>query len=109
MHSFLELLALFRCHAFPTLFHAVLPVVAATTTMAMKAAKENLAENQQADCLPEGNHVPSEDRRNQHVPQAFDNKAKRDAYDCDEENDFDSFEKLILMHGLAPYCFPKFS
>jgi hypothetical protein len=67
-HTPNELLAIFRGHPPPVLSH-VRPKSAAMIAVPAKAPKENAAEHQQPEPLPEGNHGPSEKRRQQPVPQ----------------------------------------
>src|SRR5579871_179886 len=75
-HALLKLLALVGSHVLPAFFHAVLPVPAVASAVPMEAAKENFAENDKADCLPERDHVPAEDLWDQGIPQSFDNEAE---------------------------------
>jgi hypothetical protein len=82
----------------PAIFDLLPPAITASTAMAMEAAKENLAEQKQAERLPESDCVPSEDRRHQNIPQALHDEAKYDAADDDEECDSNSFEYWMTMH-----------
>jgi hypothetical protein len=43
--------------------------------MSAQAPEENPAESQQSESLPEGNHLPSEDRRQEPIPQKHDHLA----------------------------------
>ena len=69
-----EFFALFRRHLFPSFSHAVPPVHSAS---AAEAAKENLAQQQDANRLPEVNRMPSDDRGNKPVPQVLHNDNQR--------------------------------
>jgi hypothetical protein len=73
--------------------------------MAMETSKENFAEQKKAESLPERNDVPSEDGRNQNIPQAFDDKAEHNARGNDEKRDPYSFKHSMRTHGQTPYFF----
>jgi len=75
----------------------------------MEAAKENFAEQQKANALPEGDCVPSKDRGYQDVPQTLDHKAEDGCPDDDKDRDSYSFKYWMMMHVLTPYFFPKSS
>src|ERR1700735_5225532 len=74
--------AFFGGHLLPPLGHS--PAAVGTMRAAhTKAAEQNPAESQQADSLPEGNLAPSEQRRQQPVPQMH----HECAADHDEKSD----------------------
>src|SRR5215471_7168552 len=70
-----ELLALFRRHLPPALHHAATPVGPGSPATS-KAAEENLAEDQDADGLPERDPMPAEKRRHEPIPEAHDDEAE---------------------------------
>jgi hypothetical protein len=86
-HSPAEFFPLFGSHLFPAFRHAAAPVLAAASATAMEAAKQDLAQQQQADCLPERDRVPSEDIGDQRIPQALHQKTEycyRSGNNCDD-------------------------
>src|SRR5713226_2452221 len=67
-----ELLALLGGHALPALVHALFdspPHIGARRAMAGPSAKEDAAQRQQSQRLPEGDLAPAEERRQQPIPQ----------------------------------------
>src|SRR5580658_5327436 len=67
-----EFFAFLGSHLFPALVHALFdsaPAFGAMRPAKTMASKENAAESQQSESLPEGNLVPSEERRRQPVPE----------------------------------------
>src|ERR1700689_5851695 len=68
-----EFFALLRRHLFPAFPHATRAVTAAATR-SVESAEENLAEDDQAHCLPVADRFPAEDRRHQPVPQVLDHE-----------------------------------
>jgi hypothetical protein len=81
----------------------LLPAVTASAAVAMEAAEENFAEQQQTERLPEGNRVPPKDWRDKNVPQASHDKAEHKDSSGDAECDFYCFRCVI--HNLTPYFF----
>src|ERR1039458_9484534 len=73
-HILAELLALLGRHPFPALGHWP-PPFGAIMAVTTKASEEHPAENQQSESLPEGNLPPSEQHRQQPVPQMHDHFA----------------------------------
>jgi hypothetical protein len=69
-HALAEALALFRRHVLPATGHAIAEMGA----MAAKAvaAKQDAAERQQSEGLPEGKHPPAEQHGHEPVPQVHD-------------------------------------
>jgi hypothetical protein len=69
-HALAEALTLFRRHVLPAFSHAIAEMGA----MAAKAvaAKQDAAERQQSEGLPEGKHPPAEQHGHEPVPQAHD-------------------------------------
>src|SRR5690349_7913848 len=74
-HALAEAITLFGRHLFPSLSHAVAPERGAPPGVAMKAAKEQLGEQQQAQCLPESERAQTEDLWHQSIPQFHDHEA----------------------------------
>src|SRR6266699_397745 len=75
-----ELLALLRRHPLPAFGHSP-PKIGAMKATTANASEQNPAENQQSDSLPEGNLPPSEQHRQQPVPQMH----HQFAANCDED------------------------
>src|SRR5579862_328264 len=78
-HALAELFAFFGRHLLPAFAHAAAEVRAMRASA--EAPKEDTAESQQSYCLPEVNEAPSEQRRQQPVPEMHDHFTA----DCDEK------------------------
>src|ERR1035441_9122022 len=70
-HLVAEFLSLFGGQTFPARGHRA-PPFGAMRAMISEASEQNPAEGQQPEGLPEGNQLPSEQRRQQPVPQMHD-------------------------------------
>src|SRR5580692_7681444 len=83
-----ELLSLLGRHLLPALVHTLVyssPHIGATAmTATTPASEQNPAESQQSDSLPEGDLPPSEQRRQQPVPQMHNELAANpdEKWDC---------------------------
>src|SRR5271155_6085479 len=67
-HALPELFPLFGRHVLAALGHSP-PIIGAMKAATTNASEQNPAESQQSDSLPEGNLPPSEQRRQQPIPQ----------------------------------------
>jgi hypothetical protein len=65
----------------------------------MEATEENLAQQKQAQRLPEGDRVPPNDWRDKDIPQTLDDEAEDNRPDDDKEGDLYSFDYWMVTHA----------
>src|SRR6185369_3196453 len=93
-YTLTEAIALFRRHLFPSLFHAMAPARGASG-VAMKAAKEQLGEKEEAECLPEGERTKAKYLGHQGIPQFHDHKAEDSSGNQDHQQNLCDFRCFI--------------
>src|SRR6267378_6127013 len=74
-HALAELFPFLRSHLRPALHHAA-PPKHVRTRPATKPSEKDLAQNQQAEGLPEADWMPAEERRRQPVPKTHHHETK---------------------------------
>src|SRR5215470_13104591 len=95
----LELFALLRRHVCAAVFHAAPPFRTAIAALHPESAKQNSAEHQKAERLPESDELPAEKRRQEPVPQMHYNFTA-DNHECDHGQDRQRHnpDKLLSHH-----------
>src|SRR5260370_20718424 len=110
-----ELLAVLGGHALPALVHALFdspPNIGARRAMAAPSAKEDAAQRQKSQRLPEGDLAPAKERRQQPLPQihhqfAADGDKYRDRQDRQRsnENPFSFHVVFLISSQIRRECF----
>src|SRR5436305_1645251 len=106
-----EARAFVRGHVFPAGFEAA-AVVGPGEAAASDAAKEDAAEGQETEGLPEGDGVPSEERRDQPVPEVADDLATEEGeehHPCererrDQDHSFSSCHFGFILSSVRRRC-----
>src|SRR6266850_253483 len=98
-HALAELFAFLGSHLSPALHHAA-PPKHVWTRPATKPSEKDLAQNQQAEGLPEADCMPAEERGHQPIPKTHHHETKHKRGQRREQHNFQTLQ--------YPFSFPLF-